>query len=291
MSAGVFSLRNVWKRYGATIALRGVSLELGRGLSVIVGPNGSGKTTLVRVMLGLAKPDRGEVEALGVDPWRHRGRVLGRVGVAIEGMALPWWLSGFDALRLYSRRWGVEWSSIEEAATLLGVTSYWKRPIISYSAGMRKRLILAMAFSGTREAVVLDEPYTLLDRSTIEVVDGLVARLSREVPVVVASHMVTDSMAQARQAVVLHEGSVVAVASVEDLAGDYACPSPDLWSLLAELLDKRPPVERLEYSGSILYASIKGGIEGLEEWENKCQKTLYGLLSRYEKLIEGGGRG
>nr|MEB3859948.1 ATP-binding cassette domain-containing protein [Desulfurococcales archaeon] len=87
----VFEARHVWKRYGPTVALRDVSIEVGEGLTVIMGPNGSGKTTLLRLLVGLSRPSRGTVRALGVDPWRRRPWVMARIGVAFEDLALPWW--------------------------------------------------------------------------------------------------------------------------------------------------------------------------------------------------------
>ena len=220
----VFRAEDVWKRYGATLALRGVSLEIGRGLSVLVGPNGSGKSTLLRILTGLAKPDKGVVESLGLDPWRHRDKLLKRIGVVFEGMQLPWWLSGRDALELLaSKRSPGSFDSVKEYAEILGVTEYWSRSIRGYSMGMRKKLMLAAGFGLAEEALVLDEPYTLLDAHSVRLVDEIVAKISQSIPVVVATHVITTRIMMANKAIMLIDGSVAATFPEKGPSRGYIC--------------------------------------------------------------------
>ncbi|MEB3859604.1 MAG: ABC transporter ATP-binding protein, partial [Desulfurococcales archaeon] len=178
----VFEARGVWKRYGATVALSEVTVDYDAGLNLIMGPNGSGKSTLLRILVGLTKPSKGIVRSFGVDPWRHRTGILKRTGLAVEGQYLPPLAPGREYLRLFAKNRGLGWSELERIAGELGVTGYWDKPIASYSMGMRKRILLAQAFLGARDALVLDEPYTLLDPRTVGVVNKLIEEHARDIP-------------------------------------------------------------------------------------------------------------
>lgn len=221
--SGCFTAESVAKYYGRTRALEDVTVEFCRGLNVLIGPNGSGKTTLLRLFTGLARPTRGRVESLGLDPWRHRTRLLNRIGVGFEGMRLPWWLTGEEVLRLYARTRGIPWSRILEVAESLGVTEYVRRSIRSYSMGMRKKILLAIALAGDPEALILDEPYTLLDSATILVLDSILLREAREKPVIVASHVRTEALEQADRMLLLVNGRPAAIREKTIPALAYTC--------------------------------------------------------------------
>jgi len=223
MSAA-FLCRDVWKRYGATQALRGVTVEFSKGLNVLIGPNGSGKSTLLRILTGLARPDKGYVESLGMNPWKQRDKLLKHIGVVFEGLSLPWWLSGREALELLAARHGpASFSSIREYAEMLGVTEYWDRSIRGYSMGMRKKLMLAAGFGLAEEALILDEPYTLLDASAMRLVDGLIYRFSKTMPVIVATHVITTRVMMADEVVVLVGGAVTTVLPRTGKERGYIC--------------------------------------------------------------------
>jgi len=199
-------VEGVWKFFGSTAALRGVSWRAGgRGLFLVLGPNGSGKTTLLRILCGVYRPSRGRVEVLGEDPWSSR-TLYRRVAAYFDDVGLPWWLRGIDLLKVFASRLGVDWSDVVRVAEELGVTSYWSRRVWSYSSGMRKRLALVTVFSRSVDLYILDEPLTLLDREGRELVAKYLERLSREAMVIVASHIVADLAPLAREAMVLING-------------------------------------------------------------------------------------
>jgi ABC-2 type transport system ATP-binding protein len=200
---------NVWKHFGATIALANVSLSLDRGLHVIAGPNGSGKTTLLKIWSGLLRPSRGRVRVLNLDPWLQKTSLLKRVHVAFEDIQLPWWVSGLEYLRFVAASRGVSWSGVLEIAEMLEITGYWAKLMRGYSSGMRKRVLLAQALIGEPEIIILDEPYTLLDVKAVRVLHEVMrSKLKDGATVVIATHILTEFEDEATTLTVLRNGSV-----------------------------------------------------------------------------------
>jgi ABC-type multidrug transport system ATPase subunit len=200
---------NVWKHFGATIALANVSLSLDRGLHVIAGPNGSGKTTLLKIWSGLLRPSRGRVRVLNLDPWLQKTSLLKRVHVAFEDIQLPWWVSGLEYLRFVAASRGVSWGEVLEIAEMLEITGYWAKLMRGYSSGMRKRVLLAQALIGEPEIIILDEPYTLLDVKAVRVLHEVMrSKLKDGATVVIATHILTEFEDEATTLTVLRNGSV-----------------------------------------------------------------------------------
>jgi ABC-type multidrug transport system ATPase subunit len=200
---------NVWKHFGATVALANVSLSLDRGLHVVAGPNGSGKTTLLKIWSGLLRPSRGRVRVLNLDPWLQKTSLLKRVHVAFEDIQLPWWVSGLEYLRFVAASRGVSWGGVLEIAEMLEITGYWAKLIRGYSSGMRKRVLLAQALIGEPEIIILDEPYTLLDVKAVRVLHEVMrSKLKDGATVVIATHILTEFEDEATTLTVLRNGSV-----------------------------------------------------------------------------------
>lgn len=202
-------LRSVYKRYGATWALRGVTLVVERGgMCLLKGPNGSGKTTLLKIINGMARPTRGAVKVYGLDPWRSYPRVGRHISFLYEGVPLPWWMSGRSLIKWVSSLGRAE--RFEEVARKLGVHRYWERPASTYSSGMKKRILLLLSLGLEAEIYLLDEPFTLIDSDTLSKVVDMIRSLHEEgATLIVSSHMpVKEVEKEADQVVYLYNGSV-----------------------------------------------------------------------------------
>lgn len=209
----IVEVLGVYKRYGATLALRDVSVTFSsRGLHLILGPNGSGKSTLLSIISGAEKPDRGVVRVLGLDPWRDNSRLSRRVSALLDKTNVYPWMSGLELLRLIALSRGVSWGEVRELAGRLGVDSFWGKPFISYSSGMRRRLLITATLLGHPDLVVLDEPFQALDReASREVSRLLVEAQSTGSTILVASHIVNiDILRSSRTITLMEEGRVVA---------------------------------------------------------------------------------
>lgn len=199
------------KRFGFDWALRDVNLRLEKGLHLLMGPNGSGKTTFLKLAVGMLKPTSGSIRVFGLDPWRDFGKLAGRVSVMFEGTPLPWWLTGVEFAEqvLRARRRS---AIAEELFSSLAIEEYWERYTFTYSSGMKKRLQLAVALGLEADLYVLDEPFTLLDEQSLEVVTRFISELSSNATILIATHFVPKSIEEIAGSIVrFHNGRIIGI--------------------------------------------------------------------------------
>jgi ABC-2 type transport system ATP-binding protein len=152
------------KRYGRRVAVEDVSLTVGRGEVVgLLGPNGAGKTTVIKVLLGLVRPDAGEVLLLGRPASDPAARA--RVGYLPELFRYQPWLTAAEVLALHVRLAGAGVPAAEQRSclALVGLADRAGDRVGGFSKGMQQRLGLAVALVARPELVVLDEPTSALD--------------------------------------------------------------------------------------------------------------------------------
>jgi len=217
----VLVFRDVWKLYpGGVAALAGASFSIPRGvLAGLVGPNGSGKTTSFRLAMGFARPSRGVVRVLGVDPWR-REDVRSRLGYLPEKPVYPPRLQVGFLLEHMARLKTGDVGEARRLARLVGLEGLLSRPVGTLSRGYLQRLGLALAFMGSPELLLLDEPTANLDPSARMEILGLIRSLARETgaTVVVSTHILPEMQRVANYIVALEGGRVAAAGPVASLA-------------------------------------------------------------------------
>jgi heme ABC exporter ATP-binding subunit CcmA len=167
----------VHKRYGRKRVLAGASLQVEQGEVVaLLGANGAGKSTLMRIISGLAKPDRGDVVLGGVS-LRKAGHELRRyIGLVTHAPLLYDNLSALDNLRFFARLYDMQ-EPEGRIEAVLQVVDLWARrrdPVRTFSRGMIQRLAIARAILHDPPVLLLDEPDTGLDPSSAEKLAGLI---------------------------------------------------------------------------------------------------------------------
>ena len=163
-------VRDIGRRFGRTIALRGVSLDVAPGERLaIFGPNGSGKTTLLRVLAGLTRPTKGSVSIGGLDYRRHDLELRRRVGVVAHHPYLYEDLTAEENLHFYARMFGVERPErrVDEVLDRVGMERRRRDRVRTLSRGMQQRLALARAVIHDPDVLLLDEPDTGLDQEAV----------------------------------------------------------------------------------------------------------------------------
>ena len=163
-------LRDVTVRFGAVQALAGVSLALDAGeVLMLVGPNGAGKSTLMSVLLGLVRPNRGELLVDGkVRSLRGHG-IKDFVGFLPEAVAFSESLTGRQVLRFFAWARGVSRKRVDAVLDRVGLMHAQGRSVRGYSRGMRQRLGLGVAILSEPELLILAEPTGGLDQEGLAV--------------------------------------------------------------------------------------------------------------------------
>ncbi|MFB8234960.1 ATP-binding cassette domain-containing protein [Kitasatospora purpeofusca] len=214
----------VRKAYGGHLVLDGIDLDIPAGsVFALLGPNGAGKTTLVQILSTLIRADRGELRVAGHDVVRDPGGVRAAIGVTGQFAAVDGFLTGEENLLLMARLNHLPRSARRRSAADLlerfELTDAARKPALTYSGGMRRRLDLAMTLVGRPRVIFLDEPTTGLDprsrRTMWEIVRGLVN--DEGVTVLLTTQYLEEADRLADRIAVLHRGKLVAEGPPEEL--------------------------------------------------------------------------
>ncbi|MFF3511200.1 alpha/beta fold hydrolase [Streptomyces sp. NPDC002573] len=262
------------KRYAKSAdryAVRDVSFRVEKGQVLgLLGPNGAGKTTTLRMLMGLIKPDGGEIRVFG-HAIRPGVPVLSRVGAFVEGAGFLPHLSGRENLELYWQATGrpPEDAHLDEALEIAALGDALSRAVRTYSQGMRQRLALAQAMLGLPDLLILDEPTNGLDPPQIrEMREVMIRYAAGGRTVIVSSHLLAEVEQSCTHLVVMDRGRLVQAGPVSEIVG-----SGDtlLVGLAAEIAD--PLVAKV---------AVLPGV-------SSATRTEGGLLVRLAPVTEAGG--
>jgi ABC-2 type transport system ATP-binding protein len=216
------------KQYGRQTAVQDVSLEVGRGEVVgLLGPNGAGKTSVIKMLLGLVRPDGGEVLLLGQSATDPLARA--RVGYLPELFRYQPWLSPLEVLTLHVRLSGIDVTPQErrDVLALVGLAERAEDRLGGFSKGMQQRLGLAVALVARPELVVLDEPTSALDPlGRVDVRDVVLALKAQGVAVLLNSHLIGEVERVCDRVVILDRGRVAASGRCRAARSARAPPPP-----------------------------------------------------------------
>ncbi|MEV4534386.1 ABC transporter ATP-binding protein [Asanoa sp. NPDC049518] len=209
------------KRYRKRTAVDGVSFTVARGEVLgLLGPNGAGKTTVIKMLLGLVRPDAGEVLLLGRPSRDPRSRA--KVGYLPELFRYQPWLTAAEVLDLHVRLAGASVPVAErrECLALVGLADRAGDRVGGFSKGMQQRLGLAVALVARPDFVVLDEPTSALDPiGRADVRDLLLSLRSRGVAVLLNSHLIGEVERVCDRVVILDKGRIAAAGTLTELLG------------------------------------------------------------------------
>ena len=219
----VLSLRDLTKRFGATVAVDGLSLEVpGGSMFGLLGPNGAGKTTTLSMATGLLRPDAGTASVLGADVWADPPAAKARMGVLPDGVRMFDRLTGAELLRYHGLLRGLPEADVTaraaELLAALGLADAATALVIDYSAGMRKKIGLACALIHAPRLLLLDEPFEAVDpvsgETIREILRGFVASGGT---VVLSSHVMELVESLCDRVAVVAQGRLLAVGTLDEV--------------------------------------------------------------------------
>lgn len=225
----MIEVRNLIKSFGSKHALRGVSLRVMPGESLVIfGPNGAGKSTLVRILSSLSRPSGGTVRIGGLDLAKHADGIRRYLGVVSHAPLLYDSLTAEENLSFFAGLYGMDRPEerIKEMLQRVGLYGRRKDLVRTFSRGMVQRMAIARALLHDPEVLLLDEPDTGLDPQAAEMLHGLLSELSgratsspggadrtaaaveRARTIVTVTHSIERGLAIADKVVILANGRV-----------------------------------------------------------------------------------
>lgn len=219
------SIVNLTKRFGATQALAGVSLEIREGeFFGLLGPNGAGKTTLISSLAGLVKPDSGSIKVQGFDVIKAFREARRRLGVVPQELVFDPFFNVRETLQIQSGYFGIrrndDW--IDEILENLDLTSKAGVNMRRLSGGMKRRVLVAQALVHKPPVIVLDEPTAGVD---VELRQGLwqfVRRLNNEGhTIILTTHYLEEAEALCGRIALMKQGKVIALDTTANLLAGH----------------------------------------------------------------------
>jgi ABC-2 type transport system ATP-binding protein len=195
MNTNILETNQLTRNYGNLVAVNQLSLQVPRGsIYGFLGPNGAGKTTTIRMLLRLICPTSGNILFFGEPLEKSSIEQANRVGSLVESPSYYPHLTGRENLELVRRMRGEAAETVQRALKIVNLEKDANRLVKHYSLGMCQRLGLAMAFLGSPDVLVLDEPTNGLDPAGIHEIRELLKNLPDEhgVTVFVSSHLLSE---------------------------------------------------------------------------------------------------
>ena len=228
MSDAMIIASDVHKSFRTVTALDGINIVVPKGQVLgLLGPNGAGKTTLVRLLTTLLRPDRGSLSVAGIDVEQHPAQVRKVIGLAGQYPAVDEELTGFENLQMIGRLYHLTRrdarSRAEELLTRFTLTDAARRPVKTYSGGMRRRLDLAASIVARPQVLFLDEPTTGLDPRTRKDLWNLIQELVADgTTLLLTTQYLEEADALADNIAVIDRGKVIAEGTSDELKAQLA---------------------------------------------------------------------
>lgn len=230
----MIELNEVRKRYGRQMALDGISLTIGPGVTGLLGPNGSGKSTLIKSLMGLVRTESGNGRILE-HPWPRSARAIrDLVGYLPEDDCYIAGLQGVESVQLAGRLSGLpRLESLRRAHDVMDFCDVGQeryRHVETYSTGMRQKLKFAQALVHDPPLIILDEPTTGLDPGEREGLLNRIAVLSKkhDKTILLSTHILPDVRQVCDAVVILVAGRVHVSATLEEMSRP-AEPGLSVW--------------------------------------------------------------
>jgi len=261
-------MKNITKFYGNFRALNDISFSVGKGEVLgLLGPNGAGKTTAMRILTTFLPATSGVATVAGFDVFEESYEVRRRLGYLPETpplyheMTVESYLNFVGEIKELPGK--IRKARIAEIAERIGLKDYLKRIIGHLSKGFRQRVGIAQALLHNPEVLILDEPTVGLDPNQIIEIRSLIKDLAKDHTIILSTHYLAEVSMTCNRAIIINEGEIVAVDTVENL--EKGASGRTTWDILLKpassgntlkILDELPDkaiARRDEFEGLIRF--------------------------------------
>lgn len=218
----VITCHDLSRNFAEVKAVAGVSFSVEAGeFFAFLGPNGAGKSTTVHMLTTLLAPSAGRAEVMGFDVVKNAREVRARIGMVFQEPALDDRLSARENLKIHAALYGTPWSkvrqAVDDALAWASLSDMARRPVRSFSGGMKRRLELCRALMHEPAVLFLDEPTLGLDpqgrQHLWERIDDL---RSRGLTVLMTTHNLEDAE-RCNRVAIIDQGELIALGTPADL--------------------------------------------------------------------------
>ncbi|MCR4406390.1 MAG: ABC transporter ATP-binding protein [Anaerolineae bacterium] len=222
MNETVIRVNNFRKLYGDLVAVDGISFEVYRGeIFGLLGPNGAGKTSTLECLEGIRQPSGGTLDVLGVDPARQSRKLRDLIGVQLQVAGLPDTMQVKEAMRFFCAYHQV--TPRYDLLDRLGLQEKLDSQYHELSAGLQRRLALALAVAHNPQVLFLDEPTAGLDVGSRVELHALMQELrDAGTTIILATHDMAEAEKMADRVAILLRGKIVATGSPRELTATGA---------------------------------------------------------------------
>jgi len=252
-SAPALALTNLQKSYGNVRAVNDLTLTVKQGRFFgFLGPNGAGKTTTIKMLTGLAQPDSGTIEVLGMQLPEQSLEVRRKIGIVPDDSLLFDYLTGSEYLefvaRLYETPKPVARDRARELLELFELSEHRRKLIGEYSKGMRKRVAMAAALIHRPRLFLMDEPFEGVDAVGARLMkDILLAQVRHGATVFLTSHVLDVVERICDEIAIVKDGRVVAQGTVTQLREQAAQGAATLEEIFVNLVGSANNVGKLDW--------------------------------------------
>ncbi|MCM3145303.1 ABC transporter ATP-binding protein [Brevibacillus sp. MER 51] len=283
MAETVLSVKGLQKAIGKKPIIHDITFDVFAGeVFGFLGPNGAGKTTTIRMLVGLAKADGGDIRIGGISLQEQFPQAIAQVGCIVENPELYKFLTGRENLEQFTRMsGGITPERIEEIVRFVDLERAIDDKVKTYSLGMRQRLGIAQALLHRPKILILDEPTNGLDPAGIRELRQFIRKLAEEegLAVFISSHLLSEIEMMCDRVAIISQGKVISVGLVKELMEqfadqvDWTIPSSyiqkaeqllrnlpavtEVWVVSEERLKSRMDIEKVSEANQAL---VNGGI-------------------------------
>jgi ABC-2 type transport system ATP-binding protein len=269
-------VKGLRKSFGKLVVLNGINLQVPRGsILALLGPNGAGKTTTIRILSTLLHADGGKAIVNGHNVAEEPDAVRRSIGLTGQFAAVDEYLTGEENLQMMGRLYRLSKRNVQSRTAELikqfDLVEASKRPVRTYSGGMKRRLDLAMSLIANPPVIFLDEPTTGLDpRSRMTMWDMIKGLAKGGTTILLTTQYMDEADQLADRIVVIGDGKVLAEGTSDELKGNVGSDRLELVIGKRSSLDKAQavvddPSLRVDTDRRALSIASKGGVKKLKQ--------------------------